>query len=162
MPSTLVVRVDRFSASAAALGSSLSGSAAFGSLGGSDICVQEIRVRSERRLPPTEGISKARCLYKPSRAEPAFLQGHQFSSFWAVPKAARACSSHEGVGLGPSRTVCGQGRRLASYASLQTESYYLMTGVGFAFVAHGYLEPSPAVPGERERSLRSRRKTLIV
>ena len=42
------------------------------------------------------------------------------------------------------------------------ESYYLMTGVGFAFVAHGYLEPSPAVPGERERYLRSRRKTLIV
>ena len=26
------------------------------------------------------------------------------------------------------------------------------------FVAHGYLEPSPAVPGERERYLRSRRK----
>ena len=39
--STLVVRVDRFSGSAAALGSSLSGSAAFGSLGGSDICVQD-------------------------------------------------------------------------------------------------------------------------
>ena len=37
-----------------------------------------IRVKSERRLPPTEGISKARCLYNPSRAEPAFLQGHQF------------------------------------------------------------------------------------
>ena len=50
----------------------------------------------------------------------------------------------------------------ATRASLQTESYYLMTGVGFAFVAHGYLEPSRRVPGERERYLRSRRKTLIV
>ena len=38
----------------------------------------------------------------------------------------------------------------------------LMAGFGFAFVAHGYLEPSRRVPGERERYLRSRRKTLIV
>ena len=35
-----------------------------------------------------------------------------------------------------------------------------MAGLGFAFVAHGYLEPSRRVPGERERYLRSRRNTL--
>ena len=28
-----------------------------------------------------------------------------------------------------------------------------MAGFGFAFVAHGYLEPSRRVPGERERYL---------
>ena len=33
-----------------------------------------------------------------------------------------------------------------------------LAGFGFAFVAHGYLEPSRRVPGERERYPTSRRK----
>ena len=108
-------------------------------------------------FPLLRGYRRPAAFITPRALSLLFLQMQKFGQklLGLYRKQPARAALKLGLGLGPSRTVCAAspGKRESADWNI---SEMQVPRFGFAFVAHGYLEPSRRVPGERERYLTSR------